>query len=432
MTTVCYFFIYIFETLISYIYFTNKFEAKYSSKITFIFFSSSFLLQFVFNQIKTPNLNLIMFLLCNFLLCFLCFKSSLLQSIFSTVILCALMIVTEFCIVYLSKLIFNIDILDYTGNDIILILQSASSKILYFILTYIISKISFKQNNFKFNAKSSLLFLLPISSILMLIGIFYVAKTNDTDNSTYILFCIATIILMYSNIIVFWVHESTIRAEQQNAELRLQQQKSEIDTAYYSILQNQYEDSNILIHDIKRHLMSIKELSESNDNDGINQYIENLYGNYDIKYIKKYSSNNLVNAIINRYLSTFKKSKIDFFCDIRDIDFSIIADNDLTAILDNLLENAFEASNKSADKKVELLIYPTNVNYVTIKINNSCKDAPVMNNGKLITTKKKSSIHGYGIKSIKRIVKNYDGDISFEYDELENNFCVKIVLKVNN
>lgn len=432
MTTVCYFFIYIFETLISYIYFTNKFEAKYSSKITFIFFSSSFLLQFVFNQIKTPNLNLIMFLLCNFLLCFLCYKSSFLQSIFSIVILCALMIVTEFCIVYLSKLIFNIDILDYTGNDIILILQSASSKILYFILTYIISKISFKQNNFKFNAKSSLLFLLPISSILMLIGIFYVAKTNDTDNSTYILFCIATIILMYSNIIVFWVHESTIRAEQQNAELRLQQQKSEIDTAYYSILQNQYEDSNILIHDIKRHLMSIKELSESNDNDGINQYIENLYGNYDIKYIKKYSSNNLVNAIINRYLSTFKKSKIDFFCDIRDIDFSIIADNDLTAILDNLLENAFEASNKSADKKVELLIYPTNVNYVTIKINNSCKDAPVMNNGKLITTKKKSSIHGYGIKSIKRIVKNYDGDISFEYDELENTFCVKIVLKVNN
>ena len=183
MTTVCYFFIYIFETLISYIYFTNKFEAKYSSKITFIFFSSSFLLQFVSNQIKTPNLNLIMFLLCNFLLCFFCYKSSVLQSIFSTVILCALMIVTEFCIVYLSKLIFNIDILDYTGNDIILILQSASSKILYFILTYIISKISFKENNFKFNSKSSLLFLLPISSILMLIGIFYVAKTNNTDNA---------------------------------------------------------------------------------------------------------------------------------------------------------------------------------------------------------------------------------------------------------
>lgn len=96
------------------------------------------------------------------------------------------------------------------------------------------------------------------------------------------------------------------------------------------------------------------------------------------------------------------------------------------------MKNAFEASNKSADKKVELMIYPTNVNYVTIKLNNSCNNAPVMNNGKLITTKKKSSIHGYGIKSIKRIVKNYDGNISFEYDELENTFCVKIVLKVNN
>jgi sensor histidine kinase regulating citrate/malate metabolism len=79
-----------------------------------------------------------------------------------------------------------------------------------------------------------------------------------------------------------------------------------------------------------------------------------------------------------------------------------------------------------------LLIYPTNINYVTIKLNNSCDTTPILNNGKLITTKEKSSIHGYGIKSIKRIVKNYDGNISFEYDELENIFCVKIVLKVNN
>lgn len=429
MTTVCYFFIYIFETLISYIYFSNKFESRFSSKITFIFFSTSFLLQFVSNQIKTPNLNLLMFLLCNFLLCFLCYKSSVLQSVFITVILCALMIITEFCIVYLSKLFFDIDILDYTGNDIILIMQSACSKILYFILTYVILKISFKQKYFKLNAKNSLLFLLPLSSILMLIGLFYVAKTNNPDTSTYILFCVATIILMYSNIIVFWVHESTIRTEQQNAELKLQQQKSEIDTAYYSILQDQYENSNILIHDIKRHLMSIKELSDSNDHAGINRYIENLYGNYDIKFIKKYSNNNLVNAIINRYLSTYKESDIDFFCDIRDIDFSFMAENDITAVLDNLLENAFEASEKSKDKRIELLIYSSNVNYVAININNTCATTPIMNNGKFVTTKKEPSIHGYGIKSIKRIVKKYDGSISFSFDESNNLFITKLVLK---
>lgn len=97
-------------------------------------------------------------------------------------------------------------------------------------------------------------------------------------------------------------------------------------------------------------------------------------------------------------------SGITFNCDIRNIDFSFISDNDLTSLLDNLLENALEASRDSEEKKVELLITPTNVNYNSLTLNNTCSVAPNIKNDKLISTKKKSAPHGYGIKSIKRIV----------------------------
>lgn len=82
----------------------------------------------------------------------------------------------------------------------------------------------------------------------------------------------------------------------------------------------------------------------------------------------------------------------------------------------------FISSQNSKEKPVELLIIPTNVNYIAFNLNNSCTVAPTIRNGKLVTTKKKSTIHGYGIKSIKRIVKNNDGNISFEYIESENTF----------
>lgn len=430
MIAISYFFMYTFETLISFMYFSNKFDVKVKKGVLITSFAVSLLLQYGLSFLSIPYLNLAVFFVCNFLICNLCYNSKMSQSLFNSCLLATMMLITELIIVYLSRLIFGINVTEHTTNETILLIQSGSSKLLYFIVTFLISKYSRKENrdDFKFS-KTVFLLLLPIASITLLLGIVRLTEIFTTNDSIYYIFTIATILLMYSNILVFWIHESTIKAQKENTELQLQAQKSELDTEYYSILQNQYDNSNILIHDIKRHLLSIKNLANENDCKGINTYIENLYTEYEVKNIKKYSENKLVNAIVNRYALVFKEKNIDFSCDIRNIDFSFISDNDLTAILDNLLENALEASQNSKDRSVDLLVFPTNVNYIAINLNNSCTIAPTIKNGKLITTKNKSAIHGYGIKSIKRLVKNYDGNISFEYIESENTFCVKIVLK---
>ena len=340
------------------------------------------------------------------------------------------MLITELIVFYVSKSVFGTDVLEYTTNDLVLIIQGICSKLLYFLATYLLSKLSISESrNDTIKAKSFLLLLLPISSIIILHGIAQSAEKNNYDNNMFILFIVSAILLMYANIAVFWVHESLIKTQRENTELQLQSQKAELDTEYYTLLQNQYENSNILIHDIKRHLLSIKELADENDCDGIEHYIDNLYSEYEVKNIKKYSNHKLVNAIINRYAKVFTDSGITFNCDIRNIDFSFISDNDLTSLLDNLLENALEASRDSEEKKVELLIAPTNVNYISISLSNTCSAAPNIKNGKLITTKKKSAPHGYGIKSIKRIADKYDGDVSFDYDDTSSQFIARIILK---
>ncbi len=422
--------VYIFETLISYMYIRNKFIAKRNNYSLVLSYIGMFSMQYFVNFIGIPNLNLITFFATNFLVIFLCYKSSILQNLFNSFLLTALMLTTELFVFYISSVLIHTNLTDYSINETVLFIQGASSKLLYFLIAYIISKISIKEREFKLN-KTFYLFILPVTSIVLLMGIAYITENYETNNYTYAIFSISTILLIYANLTVFLVHESVIKTQNENMELQLQTQKVEIDTEYYSILQNQYENSNILIHDIKRHLMSIKDLAVENDCSGIDKYIDNLYSEYEVKNIKKYSEHKLVNAIINRYAIAFKEHQIDFFCDIRKTDFSFISDNDLTAILDNLLENALEASKKSENKKVDMLISPTNVNYIAINLSNSCSISPKIRNGKLVTTKKNTSIHGYGIKSIKRIVKNYDGNMTFSFNESDKTFNVNLILKAS-
>lgn len=258
-------------------------------------------------------------------------------------------------LLFLVMVTFNIDIKGITENGMIFFLLSGSSQLFFFFIAYFVSKISVKENkeNLKLN-KTDMLFFLPMASILIICGMSYISLNYKLDEFTYVLFAVGALLLMYSNIVVFLVHEDVLKTQYENTALKLQKQKSEIDTEYYSILQNQYENSNILIHDIKRHLLSIKELSNEKDFESINKYIDSLYEDYQIKYLKKYSDNKLINAIINRYVSACKDKEIDFYCDIRDIDFSCISNNDITSLLDNILENALEATQNADNKKLSL------------------------------------------------------------------------------
>lgn len=429
MSAICYFLTYVFEALISLMYFSEKFTTKANKKFLILGLSASVLIQFSLSFIGIPFVNLGAFLVCNILLCYLLFNSSVLQSIFNSVILTATMLITELCVFYGSTLLFDVAILEHTVNNTTLWIQTACSKLFYFFVALIIAKISTEETRKQIGIlKQSLLFLLPLASIVLLLGIVVITMIVDVPQTIYIVLIVSTILLMYSNIVVFWVHESMVRTQQENIEYKLQKQKAEIDTEYYSLLQNQYENSNIIIHDIKRHLMSVKELANHNDCDNILKYIDDLYGEYDIKYLRKYSNHKLINAIINRYMEMCKTLGIDFYCDIRDIDFSFISDANLTAILDNLLENAIEAAKDSKNKTIELTIKESNENFVAINLENSCSTPPKKSGGELITTKTDKEVHGYGIKSIKRIAREYNGNIDYTFNENTMVFTFTVVL----
>lgn len=102
-------------------------------------------------------------------------------------------------------------------------------------------------------------------------------------------------------------------------------------------------------------------------------------------------------------------------CPLEDTHFSIL--------LGNLLNNAIE--NCSGENKIYLLIEQKAI-YYHIEIRNSIQSSVLENNPSLLTHKEDKEKHGIGLKSIKFIVKKYNGKISFH--EKYNYFIVNVVI----
>ena len=110
MTTICFLLTYIFEQFVAYIYFSKKLTQKVSNKQLLSSYIISFAIQFAVNFTNIPYLNLLSFLICNFLIAYICYYSSIKQVIFNVLLLESLMIVTELIIIYSATLLFKIDL----------------------------------------------------------------------------------------------------------------------------------------------------------------------------------------------------------------------------------------------------------------------------------------------------------------------------------
>lgn len=432
MINFCYLLTFVFEQFIAYIYYDKKLIQKITNTKLLIYFSISFLLQYIINFTNIPYLNLLTFFICNSLVVYFCYYSSLKQVLFNVISLESLMIITELIIIYCATLFFKIDLKDYSNNTLIFILETIGTKTLYFTLAYTATKISFKEKkNILKKDYSYLLFFLPLTSVILIMSLVYVSINLDLDQTANILFMVISFLLLIINIVVFLVHEKIVSTLTKNTELQLEKQKEEINKEYYTELEKQYNSSNILIHDIKKCLLNIRALSNEKDNEKIIEYVDSIYNGYEIKSLKQYSNNKLVNVIVSRYAQLCNNNNVNLTVDIRNIDFSFITDSDLTALLDNLLENAYEATKKSKNREIELKIDSRNEKYILFDIMNSSDTKPKMIGNFYLSTKNDNDLHGIGLKSISRIVKRYFGNLECNYNETDKTFHTSILLKTS-
>ena len=70
----------------------------------------------------------------------------------------------------------------------------------------------------------------------------------------------------------------------------------------------------------------------------------------------------MVNSIVNRYKSFCDKFGVKMNIDIRSADFGFMSEPDITALLDNLLENAVEAAQNTENGFIDFSASSAKIN----------------------------------------------------------------------
>lgn len=128
---------------------------------------------------------------------------------------------------------------------------------------------------------------------------------------------------------------------------------------------------------------------------------------------KKWTGNQIIDFVLNQKILRAEKMGIEITVKAETIGEIPIGESEICALFGNLLDNAIEASAKVIDDRRWVEVYLSKKkNMFFMEIANNYLQEPVFENGELISTKGCS--HGYGLKSVRRIVDKYDGMLTYK------------------
>ena len=276
-----------------------------------------------------------------------------------------------------------------------------------------------------------LLALIPITSVFVMITFTKISDSCDLSPILNWMLTLSAVFLLAINLLIFGIEQHNRKKSLEFTEMQLLLQRESDSAQYYEMLLSQHENQSILIHDIKKHLQSISTLNDKMEHDKIKEYIHGLMQSSDLREVSRQCDHEMLNAILARYGHQCLNRHIAFHTDIRSGIIDFIADTDLTSLFCNLLDNAIEAAGGIPDSFIEISVCKREKTpFIVITVINSSRKNPFdAQNGKLATTKLNKRKHGFGIKSIRKTVAKYQGDMQIYYNQESLTFHTVITLK---
>jgi two-component system, LytTR family, sensor histidine kinase AgrC len=188
-------------------------------------------------------------------------------------------------------------------------------------------------------------------------------------------------------------------------------------------------------HDFKNHLNTIYGLIMVSDEEALRETVRDYISSLSISLENMDKilqiNNTVVTAIIYNKINEASKSNIKFRYTIQSEAVKLpFKDHELSEVLNNLLDNAFEAvlNSENEFKKVFLNIGYLEENSI-IEIGNTGDRIDFNDIGKIFDrgyTTKKGEGHGYGLYNVRKIVESYGGRIQLSFESSFTIFRIKL------
>ena len=422
--SICYSVLYLAEAIIAWLYFDALFCRRSSGLKIGLTFAAAYLLLFGITWFNSVILNGTAFFLSNLLLLWMNYECKLRPAVLHSAFLTSIMAITEIIAAWIISL-FGFRFGAFADSLAVMIVMAVISKMLYFSITVVAAKLwSQNRQAQEEPAFMGLLCILPILSVAVSAVVVSIGVRTEMTKPVELLMIIIVLTLLIVNLIFMVIYNHLQRMHAEQLSLNLSIQKDEADAAYYLDLQRQSEKQRILIHDIKSHLNTIHGLANDFNAPAISEYIRKLTEDVLPDQQVKLCSDPILNFMLQQFREKCKNQKISFQCDIRDHCLSFMDAPSITTFYGNLLTNAFEAAESSAERMIELSVKKNeDQQIVIVSVVNSCDTPPVPDQEGLFQTKKRNSgIHGVGLRSIWRIVDRYHGVAAMRFSPESKKF----------
>ena len=265
--------------------------------------------------------------------------------------------------------------------------------------------------------------------IFLIVVLLSIAMSRNVDFSLIWqkTFLILDMLMFIANIIVlkmiFHINQQN-HYEMENALLHMQitQQEKRIREE-----EKNYREVQLLRHDLKRYLVTYRQLLQEGKYEVIEADIDKILGKRLNTNHCVYTENTILNAVICEKMEQ---------CSIKNIkiEVQVNADKDMDSIeygvvLSNLLDNAIEAEEQEKEENRYICLnIGVEQNMIHLVVSNYISESVLQNNALLETSKKNKQLHGIGLRGVKEFVNNKEGEI--EIFEENHMFVVHICVCV--
>lgn len=416
--------VYLTEMSISYFFFSRAFERKYCVGKVLGIGCILFSIGSIANILCHNNtvINILISIILNNTFAWICFNGKSFLNFFYSFILVIIGITWELIAISVVSVLTDRHFLEYNSDFALFILECPISKMFYF---FTILGLSGALKSEKQAAHLPLpLFLYPLTTIVCHIIFWYICAQTQVLYETQSLLAVASLILLVSTVLLFITYQNQIEKDRESMQIKNEYARLQTEKTYYIILEQQNEHLMVYAHDAKKHLAAINSLNEDPQ---IGNYISKLSEQLADYTRYCHSGNKLLDVMIHKYSVDCELRGIHFEYDVKSCNLSDISDLDLVAILGNLMDNAVTAAEHSREKYISLATSWRN-DYSVVIISNSSDCPPKAVGGTLVTSKRNFASHGFGLKSVKQALKNYEGDFDWSYDAQRHMFTVTVML----
>ena len=266
---------------------------------------------------------------------------------------------------------------------------------------------------------------LPLAFILL--NLFMIPRYQSTLQTGrvlqgYIVLSSALLVFMFCFNAVFLLMATSLnrnaKLQQENQFLSMQQQR-------YENLRTAIEEARQARHDMRHQLQQISALAEAGDLEELKGYLAKTVSripNLDMCLCE----NRAADSVVGYYCAMAKRDEIPFRARLDLPETLPIDEIDMCLVLSNLLENALEASLRTAPgrRQIEITAYVHADRILLIKVENAFDGEVNEKNGVFRSSKRREN--GIGIQSVTRIAEKTGGTSTFTHQN--GTFTAKVML----